>query len=267
MKIIGKLIRRINAVVVFCLTVGVIVNKAEKKKGWAGEHKPAGFYERELKRTLDFGLSLTAVIFLWPVMIVTGIAVRKRLGSPVFFTQKRPGLNEKIFTIRKFRTMTDQRDENGELLPDEIRLTQFGKWLRSSSLDELPELMNILNGDMSIVGPRPQLVRDMVFMSKEQRRRHEVRPGLTGYAQVHGRNGISWAEKLDMDLKYCQRITFWGDVKIIFRTILKVFAKEGIAEEGQATVLDYGDWLLLNNEVSQEEYAKKQKEAARISAQ
>lgn len=267
MKTVWKLLKGIATVMVSCLTVGVVISKVEKKKGWAGEHKPVGFYERELKRPLDFGLSLMAVIFLWPVMFVTGIAVWKRLGTPVIFEQKRPGLNEKIFTIKKFRTMTDERNENGELLSDEIRLTKFGKWLRSSSLDELPELINILNGDMSIVGPRPQLVRDMVFMSKEHRKRHDVRPGLTGLAQVCGRNGISWTEKLDMDLEYCSRITFWGDLKIVFRTIYKVFAKEGITEEGCATAMDYGDWLLLNSKVSQEEYADKQKEAEKLLAQ
>lgn len=267
MKTVRKLLKGIGVVMASCLAAGVMISKIEKKKGWAGEHKPAGFYERELKRPFDFGLSLMAMIFLWPVMLGTGIAVRKKLGTPVIFEQKRPGLNEKIFTIKKFRTMTDQRNENGELLSDEIRLTEFGKWLRSSSLDELPELINILNGDMSIVGPRPQLMRDMVFMSKEHRKRHNVRPGLTGLAQVCGRNGISWTEKLDIDLEYCRKITFWSDLKIVFRTIYKVFAKEGITEEGCATALDYGDWLLLNSEVSQEEYADKQEEAKKLLVQ
>ncbi len=266
MKIIGKLLRGIGAVMAICLTAGVIVSRVENKKGWTGEHEPAGLYEREIKRALDFGLSLSAAVFLWPVMLVTGVAVRKKLGAPVLFTQKRPGLNEKIFLIKKFRTMTDQRNEDGELLADEIRLTKFGRWLRSTSLDELPELFNILNGDMSIVGPRPQLVRDMVFMSGEHRKRHEVRPGLTGLAQVHGRNGIPWTQKLDMDLEYCRKITFSGDLKIIFQTVLKVFEKEGITGKGQATAPDYGDWLLLHNKVSREEYEERQREAERLLA-
>src|SRR5690554_2980702 len=151
-----------------------------------------GIYQRYLKRPMDFILSLIALIVLSPVLLVTALLVKIKLGSPVIFKQQRPGLNEKIFTMYKFRTMTDERDENGELLPDSVRLTRFGKFLRSTSLDELPELFNILKGDMSIVGPRPQLVRDMVFMTSEQRKRHDVLPGLTGWAQVNGRNNITW---------------------------------------------------------------------------
>ena len=175
-----------------------------------------GIYARSIKRKLDILLSGTALVVLSPVMAVTAWQVRKKLGSPVLFTQLRPGKGEKIFKMYKFRTMTDERDAKGNLLPDEQRLTEFGKFLRESSLDELPELFNILKGDMSIVGPRPQLVRDMVFMTKEQRRRHKVTQGLTGLAQVSGRNNISWEEKLAYDQEYVKHITFLGDLKIIF---------------------------------------------------
>ena len=223
-------------------------------------------YVNCIKRELDVLLSLVAICLLSPVMAIVAFLVRRKLGSPVLFTQLRPGKGEKIFQMYKFRTMTDERGPDGNLLPDEVRLTEFGSFLRDTSLDELPELFNILKGDMSIVGPRPQLVRDMVFMSGEHRKRHEVRPGLTGLAQVHGRNGIPWTQKLDMDLEYCRKITFSGDLKIIFQTVLKVFEKEGITGEGQATALDYGDWLLLHNKVSREEYEERQREAERLLA-
>jgi undecaprenyl phosphate N,N'-diacetylbacillosamine 1-phosphate transferase len=161
------------------------------------EKKPQ-FYRRYIKRPMDILLSLLAIIILSPVMLTVALLVRIRLGSPVLFRQKRPGLNEKIFTMYKFRTMTDERDENGKLLPDDIRLTRFGKFLRSTSLDELPELFNILKGDMSIVGPRPQLVKDLVFMTPEQQKRHSVLPGLTGWAQVNGRNAVEWEKNLNL---------------------------------------------------------------------
>lgn len=213
-----------------------------------------GIYRNYLKRPLDFILSLTGIIVLSPLLIIIAILVRIKLGSPVIFRQKRPGLNEKIFTLYKFRTMTDERDESGELLPDEVRLTKFGKFLRSTSLDELPELFNILKGDMSLVGPRPQLIRDMVFMTPEQRQRHSVLPGLTGWAQVNGRNDVTWEEKLRLDLEYIEDITFVGDLKIIFMTIIKVFQRDGVNTEGMETAEDYGDYLLRTGKINQEKY-------------
>ena len=185
-------------------------------------------YAKYIKRILDFILSLIALIVLSPVLLVVAILVRIKLGSPIIFKQQRPGKDEKIFTLYKFRTMTDKKDENGNLLPDSERLTKFGKVLRSTSLDELPELVNILKGDMSIVGPRPLLIRDMLFMTDEQRKRHTVRQGLTGLAQINGRNNINWEEKLEYDLQYIKNITFVGDVKIIFKTVLKVLKRDDI---------------------------------------
>ena len=195
-----------------------------------------GIYQRYFKRPMDFILSLIALIILSPVFLVVALLVRINLGSPVIFKQQRPGLNEKIFTMYKFRTMTDERDENGELLPDAVRLTKFGKFLRSTSLDELPELFNILKGDMSIVGPRPLLVQYLPLYNEHQRRRHEVRPGLTGLAQVNGRNAISWEEKFDLDVQYVDNVTFINDWKIIFTTLKKVTLREGINSETAATM-------------------------------
>lgn len=193
-------------------------------------------YAKYFKRILDFLLSLIALIILSPVFLIIAILVRVKLGSPVIFKQKRPGKNEKIFTLYKFRTMTDKKDENGNLLPDEKRLTKFGKALRSTSLDELPELFNILKGDMSIIGPRPLLVEYLPLYNEEQKHRHDVRPGLTGLAQVSGRNSISWEEKFDDDIRYIKNITFINDVKIFFETIIKVFKREGISQENNATM-------------------------------
>lgn len=193
-------------------------------------------YAKYFKRVLDFLLSLIALIILSPVFLIIAILVRVKLGSPVIFKQKRPGKNEKIFTLYKFRTMTDKKDENGNLLPDEKRLTKFGKALRSTSLDELPELFNILKGDMSIIGPRPLLVEYLPLYNEEQKHRHDVRPGLTGLAQVSGRNSISWEEKFDDDIRYIKNITFINDVKIFFETIIKVFKREGISQENNATM-------------------------------
>lgn len=193
-------------------------------------------YRRFIKRPMDFILSLIAIIVLSPIFLVVAILVRTKLGSPILFKQKRPGLNEKLFMMYKFRTMTDERDENGELRPDDIRLTKFGKLLRSTSLDELPELFNILKGDMSIIGPRPLLVQYLSLYNDQQRRRHEVRPGLSGLAQVSGRNELSWEEKFNLDVKYVENVTLIGDFSIILITIKKVFIREGINSETEATV-------------------------------
>lgn len=218
-------------------------------------------YEKYIKRILDFIIAFFSCIVLSPLLLIVACMVKIKLGSPVIFKQKRPGLNEKIFTMYKFRTMTDKRDENGELLPDEQRLTKFGKWLRSTSLDELPELFNILQGTLSIVGPRPQLVKDMVFMTREQRRRHLIRPGLTGWAQVNGRNDISWEARLKYDLEYMEKISFINDIIIIIKTVGKVLHKDGINTEGQATSEDLGDYLLRTGQVTKQEYDRKQLEA------
>ena len=208
------------------------------------KHKPYGVYERFFKRPLDIICALLAlVVFCWLYTIVA-ILVRTKLGSPVLFKQERPGRNEKIFTLYKFRTMTDERDENGNLLPDEVRLTKFGIFLRKSSLDELPEAINILKGDMSVVGPRPLLVKYLPYYNEKQRHRHDVRPGLTGYAQVHGRNAISWDEKFEFDIEYVNNITFVGDVKIVFLTVFKSFVKqEGISSATSDTMEDFTEYL------------------------
>ena len=223
-----------------------------------------GIYARYIKRILDVLLSGCALVVLSPVLLIVAVLVRTKLGSPVIFCQERPGKDEKIFKMYKFRSMTDARDENGELLPDEVRLTKFGRALRSTSLDELPELWNIFKGDMSIVGPRPQLVRDMVFMTPEQRLRHTVMPGLTGLAQVSGRNAISWEDKLATDLRYIRRITFLGDVKIVLLTVKKVFCREDISADGMDTAEDLGDYLLRTAQVSEEAYQELQAESKEL---
>ncbi len=193
-------------------------------------------YAKYIKRILDFILSLLALIVLSPIMLVIYILVLIKIGKPAIFKQKRPGKNEKIFTLYKFRTMTDEKDENGNLLPDEKRLTKFGKFLRSTSLDELPELINIIKGDMAIVGPRPLLVEYLEYYTEEEKHRHDVRPGLTGLAQVSGRNTITWEEKFKQDNKYIKNITSINDIKIIIKTIGKVFKRDGISQEGNATM-------------------------------
>lgn len=195
-----------------------------------------GFYERFIKRPMDFILSLMALIVLSPVLLVVSILVRIKLGSPVIFKQQRPGLNEKIFYLYKFRTMTNQKDTSGNLLSDEIRLTKFGRFLRSTSLDELPSLFNILKGDLSIVGPRPLLVQYLPLYNEFQKRRHEARPGLTGLAQISGRNAINWNQKFSYDIKYVDNISLIGDLIIIFKTIKKVFIREGISSQNSATM-------------------------------
>lgn len=209
-------------------------------------------------------LSLAAMILAAPLMLVTAWMVRIRLGSPVIFRQPRPGKDEKIFMLYKFRSMTDATDAHGRLLADEMRLTGFGKKLRATSLDELPELFNILKGDMSFVGPRPQLVRDMVFMTPVQRKRHTVRQGLTGLAQVNGRNDISWDEKLELDLKYITNITLRSDCAILCKTVKRVWNREGIHAEGMATAEDYGDYLLGTGRITAEEYGRRMRLAERL---
>lgn len=195
-----------------------------------------GIYKKYIKRPMDFVLSFIAIILLLPVFLIIALMVKIKLGSPVIFKQERPGLNEKIFTLYKFRTMTNERDKNGELLPDGERLTKFGRFLRSTSLDELPELFNILKGDMSIVGPRPLLVQYLPLYNEQQRRRHEVRPGLTGLAQVNGRNAISWKQKFQLDVEYIDNISFIGDWRIIILTIKKVLMRNGINSETAPTM-------------------------------
>lgn len=233
-----------------------------KKRTSTNIYNQRTFYEKYIKRAVDILCALTAIfVFAW-LYIIVALLVRINLGSPVLFVQLRPGKEEKIFKMYKFRTMTDKRDSRGEQLSDEERLTSFGKWLRSTSLDELPEVFNILKGEMSIVGPRPQLVRDMVFMTNKQRQRHIVRPGLSGLAQVNGRNDIDWLEKLEWDSRYIKNITFWGDMKIILQTAVKAFIKpEGITNSDMATAEDYGDYLLNQKLINQKEYSQKQKVA------
>lgn len=234
-------------------------------------YRKMGFYEKYVKRAIDiFCSGLAIIVFCW-LYVIIALLVRIKLGSPVIFTQYRPGLidlktgKEQIFKMYKFRTMTDKKDAEGNLLPDEVRLTKFGAWLRSTSLDELPEAFCILNGTMTLIGPRPQLVRDMVFMSDEQRLRHTAKPGLSGLAQVSGRNAISWDKKLQYDLDYIKHVSFGRDLKILFKTVEKAFIKqEGITEEGSVTAADYGDYLFQTKQITREEYDKKQNEAKEI---
>lgn len=229
-----------------------------------------GFYEKYVKRAMDIVCAGCAIIVFSPLYAVVALLVKFKLGSPVLFTQDRPGLigtngKETIFKMYKFRTMTNEKDEEGNLLPDDVRLTKFGAWLRSTSLDELPEAFNILNGTMSIIGPRPQLVRDMTFMTNKQRMRHTAKPGLSGLAQVNGRNSITWEEKIDWDLKYIEKISLAGDVKIILDTVKKAFVKqEGIVQDDMATAEDYGDYLFRTKKIDQKLYCVKQKEAKQI---
>ena len=219
-------------------------------------------YEKCIKRMLDFILSLCALIVLSPLLIILmALGAVFMRGNP-FFTQKRPGKNEEIFKLVKFRTMDNRKDENGELLSDEVRLNKYGRFLRSTSLDELPELLNIIKGDMAVVGPRPLLVRDMIFMTEEQRKRHEVRPGLTGLAQANGRNNITWEKKLEYDLQYINSgITMMKDLKIILQTVGKVLKQSDTVREGTASDMDLGDWLMMEGKVDKETYEIKMVEA------
>lgn len=225
-------------------------------------------YPRFFKRVIDFFCALAAICCLSPLMLVlTVVGAFKMKGNP-FFTQPRPGKDEKIFRLVKFRTMTNEKDANGKLLPDDVRLTAYGKFLRSTSLDELPELFNILKGDMAVIGPRPQLVRDMVFMTPEQRKRHTVRQGLSGLAQINGRNAVTWEKKIEYDLEYIKKITFLGDVKIILTTLNKAFIKRSdITEEGSDTATDLGDYLLASGRITREEYDRGQEEAKKLIAE
>ena len=227
-----------------------------------------GIYEKYVKRILDICCAIVAILVFWWLYLIVAILVRVNLGSPIIFKQPRPGKDEKIFYMYKFRSMTDARDKNGELLPDEVRLTKFGKALRATSMDELPEVFNILKGDMSIIGPRPQLVRDMTFMTSEQRKRHSVRPGLSGLAQTRGRNALAWDDKLSTDLEYIENVTFFGDLKIISDTVKQVFFHEKGQEDTTidevAITDDYGDYLLKKGRVTKEEYDQRQQEAREL---
>lgn len=228
----------------------------------------ATFYEKYTKRLLDILCAAAAIAVFWWLYLIVALLVLVKLGRPVIFQQPRPGKGEKIFRLYKFRSMTDARDAQGKLLPDTVRLTRFGKALRATSLDELPEVLNILKGDMSIIGPRPQLVRDMVFMTPEQRRRHSVRPGLSGLAQTRGRNALPWEEKLAADLEYIRHITFLGDAKIVLDTVKQVFLRQKGMEGGTADEVavtdDLGDYLLKCGRVTREEYDSKQAQAKEI---
>lgn len=227
-------------------------------------------YSHFFKRLIDFLLSLIAILVLSPVLVILVIVGAIAMQGNPFFVQLRPGIidkktgKEKIFRLIKFRTMTNKKDSEGNLLPDEVRLVKYGRFLRSTSLDELPELFNILVGDMAIIGPRPQLVRDMVFMTEEQRKRHTVRPGLSGLAQVSGRNNITWEKKFEYDLEYIEKMSFFFDIKIIFKTVGKVFKREDTVREGTVSDMDFGDWLISNGEVTKEEYDEKQKLAKEL---
>ena len=272
-KVLGCLLT--GTVVTTAVTATVMKNKAKKTTYKAESIDPItpremGFYEKYVKRAIDVTCATGAIVVFSPIYLGVAALVRTKLGSPVLFTQDRPGLvgpdgKETVFKMYKFRSMTDERDENGDLLPDEVRLTKFGKWLRNTSLDELPEAFNILNGTMSVIGPRPQLVRDMVFMSKEQRMRHTAKPGLSGLAQVNGRNAISWEDKMNWDLKYIKKVTIKEDLQIILDTVKKAFIKqEGITQDDMATAEDFGDYLLRTEKVDSKDYEIKQEEAKDI---
>ena len=221
-------------------------------------------YKKYIKRLFDIILSLLGLIIASPIFLIVSMLVLIFLGHPIIFKQKRPGKAEKIFTLYKFRTMSDKKDKKGKLLPDEQRLTKFGKLLRKTSLDELPEFINILKGDMSFIGPRPMLVRDMVFFDNKTMKRQSVTPGLTGLAQVNGRNSINWDQRFNYDLEYVNNLSFKLDLKIVFLTIKTVLSHEGIGEDGTDLSIDYGDYLLKYQKITKKQYEKKQEEAKKI---
>lgn len=265
-------------VVIIVVAVSILKKRAKQTAYKAEMMKPIvvrkmGFYEKYIKRILDIICASCAIICFSPLYIIIAILVKTKLGSPVLFTQDRPGLiaedgKENIFKMYKFRTMTNATDKDGNLLPDDIRMTKFGKWLRNTSLDELPEAFNILNGTMSVIGPRPQLVRDLVFMSKEERKRHTVKPGLSGLAQVKGRNAISWEEKFKWDLQYVENISFFQDIRIIMLTIkTAIFKHEGITQDNMETAEDLGVYLLKNGRVTEKDFVVKNKKAQVIIGQ
>lgn len=261
--------------IIVTLTV-TITNVMKKKTTYSAEAinpikcRKLSFYEKYVKRFIDLICAITVIVLFSPLYLSLALLIWLKLGTPILFIQDRPGIigndgKECVFKMYKFRSMTNEKDVNGELLPDEKRMTKFGKWLRKTSLDELPEVFNILNGTMSIIGPRPQLVRDMVFMTQEQRRRHTAKPGLSGLAQVNGRNSISWEDKIEWDIKYIGQCGILEDVKIVILTIMKAFFKqEGITQDNMETAEDYGDYLLRNGKIDKEEYVNKQKLAKMI---
>lgn len=270
MKLLLRIIKIIIGLAAFASVITFIAERIDEIKNRGAKYfrKPTGIYERFIKRPLDCFLACGATIALSPVLLYLIVAGAINMKGNPFFTQDRPGKidpktgRERIFRLIKFRSMTNEKDADGNLLPDDQRLKSYGKCLRASSLDELGELLNIVKGDMAVVGPRPQLVRDMVFMTPEQRKRHTVRQGLTGLAQCNGRNGLSWENKLQYDIDYIENgITFMGDAKIIIKTVLKVFQKEGITQDNMATAADYGDYLLSEGRVDRAEYDRKQHEA------
>ncbi|MCI9593110.1 MAG: sugar transferase [Lachnospiraceae bacterium] len=263
----------VTGFVITDILITYILKKQKEKTTYIIENiepipiRKMGFYEKYIKRILDVLCATGTIICFAPLYLVIAVLVKIKLGSPILFTQERPGMidsngKETVFKMYKFRSMTDEKDNHGDLLSDEIRITPFGRWLRETSLDELGEVINIINGTMSVIGPRPQLVRDLIFMTKEQRQRHTAKPGLSGLAQVHGRNSISWENKFNWDLKYINNINFFADVKIMLDSIGKALIKrEGITMDGMATAQDFGDYLLNSGKISQDEYDKKQKRA------
>lgn len=236
MTVLFKVIVSILSLIIAC---GLIAGGVDVIKNKKSKHKSHGLYEAYFKRVIDFIFGMLVLVILWPLYLVLAIMVRIKLGSPVLFTQDRPGKDEKIFKLYKFRTMTDERDEKGELLPDDKRLTSFGSWLRRTSMDEIPEAFNIVRGDMSLIGPRPLLVRYIDRYNEEQHHRHDVRPGLTGYAQAHGRNAVSWEDKFAMDVWYTKNVRFLVDSKIIWDTVMVVLKREGISSETSATMEEF----------------------------
>ncbi len=235
-----KKILKVIAVTMGLITIGGVISgildrREERKRGREGKsiHEPYGFYEKYLKRPFDFMLGAAALVVLSPVLLVTALLVRVKLGSPILFSQQRPGRDGKLFVLQKFRSMTDSRDENGKLLPDHDRLTAFGSFLRSASIDELPELYNILRGDMSMIGPRPLLPEYLPYYTETEKHRHDVRPGLSGLAQVSGRNRVGWEERLSYDVEYVEKITFLGDLKILLKTVQKVLKPEDVAADSE----------------------------------